>query len=55
MINATAATAALAGISALSAYLNAKYHVAQDLKLVWRKKQAEKYYQKLGTSKIVLL
>ncbi|ORY17614.1 hypothetical protein BCR34DRAFT_474534 [Clohesyomyces aquaticus] len=47
MGSATAATVALAGISALGAYVNAKFHVVQDLKVRRRKQQALKWYRDL--------
>ncbi|KAF2179764.1 acetyl-CoA synthetase-like protein [Zopfia rhizophila CBS 207.26] len=44
---AATAAATVAGVSALTAYLNARYHVAQDLKVKWRRNHAVKWYQKL--------
>ncbi|PSN71610.1 long-chain fatty acid transport protein 1 [Corynespora cassiicola Philippines] len=41
---AAVATASLAGISALGAYLDGKYHIGQDLRIKRRKKQAVKWY-----------
>lgn len=48
MVNTTAAAASIAAISGLAAYLNGKYHIAQDLGVLEFKKQAEKYYAELG-------
>lgn len=45
---AAAAAASLAGISALAAYLDAKYHIGQDLRIKRRVGQAAKYYEELG-------
>lgn len=47
---AAAAAASLAGVSALAAYLDAKYHIGQDLRIKRRVGQAAKYYEDLGTS-----
>lgn len=45
-----AATAAsVAAISSLAAYVNAKYHIGQDLRMLKFKKGAEKHYAELGT------
>ncbi|KAJ4353929.1 uncharacterized protein N0V89_005660 [Didymosphaeria variabile] len=44
---AAAAAASLAGVSALAAYLDAKYHIAQDLRIKRRMGQASKYYADL--------
>jgi hypothetical protein len=45
-----AATAAsVAAISSLAAYINAKYHIGQDLRMLKFKKGAEKHYAELGT------
>jgi len=38
----------LAGLTSLAAYLNGKYHIAQDLKVKRKKKQAVKFYADLG-------
>lgn len=44
-----AATAAsVAAISSLAAYVNAKYHIAQDLRVLRFKKSAESHYAELG-------
>lgn len=44
-----AATAAsVAAISSLAAYINAKYHIGQDLRMLKFKKKAEKHYAELG-------
>jgi hypothetical protein len=45
---ATATVAALAGVSSLAAYLNAKYHIAQDLRVYRRRKRALQYYAELS-------
>lgn len=45
-----AATAAsVAALSSLAAYINAKYHIGQDLRMLKFKKGAEKNYAELGT------
>jgi hypothetical protein len=41
--------AAVAGVTAIGAYLNGKYHIAQDLRAKRRRKQAMDYYAGLGT------
>jgi hypothetical protein len=46
---AATGAAAIAGLAGLAAYLNGKYHIAQDLKTRKKKKQAVKYYAELGT------
>lgn len=44
-----AATAAsVAAITSLAAYVNAKYHVGQDLRMLKFKKKAESHYAELG-------
>ena len=44
-----AATAAsVAAISGLAAYINAKYHIGQDVRMLRFKKGAEKNYAELG-------
>lgn len=51
-----AATAAsVAAISSLAAYINAKYHIGQDLKTLKFKKGAEKHYAELGMCGTVLV
>lgn len=46
-----AATAAsVAAISGLAAYINAKYHIGQDVRMLRFKKGAEKNYAELGMS-----
>lgn len=47
-MSTTAAAASLAAVSGLAAYLNAKYHVAQDLRLVRFKRKSERFYEELG-------
>jgi len=49
--NAAASVAALAG---LGAYINAKYHIGQDLRQLKFKGNAEKHYVDLGESYLVL-
>ena len=45
-----AATAAsVAAISSLAAYINAKYHIGQDLQSLKFKRGADKHYAELGT------
>jgi hypothetical protein len=51
---ATTAVASVAAISGLAAYLNGKYHLKQDIKLLRAKKEAAKYYEQLGTSPVPL-
>jgi hypothetical protein len=46
---ATTSAIALTGVTAIGAYLNGKYHIAQDLKAKRRRKQAVDYYAGLGT------
>jgi hypothetical protein len=47
-MDATAAAASVAAISGLAAYVNGKYHIAQDLKALRFKKRAGSYYEELG-------
>jgi hypothetical protein len=47
-MDATAAAASVAAISGLAAYVNAKYHIAQDLRGLRFKKRAANYYEELG-------
>lgn len=44
----TTTAAALAAASALAAYVNAKYHVAQDINTLKFKRNSTKYYEQLG-------
>ena len=46
---AATSAVALAGVTAIGAYLNGKYHIAQDLRAKRRRKQAVDYYAGLGT------
>jgi hypothetical protein len=46
---AAAAAASLAGVSALAAYLDAKFHIGQDLRVKRRVGQVTRYYADLGT------
>lgn len=50
-MTATAAAASLAAISGLAAYLNGKYHLAQDLRVLRFKGRAGKYYANLVNTK----
>ena len=52
---AAPAAAALAGVAALGAYINAKYHVAQDVRALRKKRVAMKWYAELGVWISVLL
>lgn len=45
---ALTAASAVAGLSALSAYLNAKYHIGHDIGLLKRKKVTERWIAELG-------
>jgi hypothetical protein len=45
----TAATAAVAGGTALAAYLDGKFHIHKDLSTISRLKKAERGYKKAGT------
>lgn len=47
---AAAAAASVAAISGLAAYVNAKYHVAQDVRALKFKARAARYYADLGMS-----
>lgn len=47
-MTATATAASVAAISSLAAYINAKYHIGQDLRILKFKKGAEKHYAELG-------
>jgi hypothetical protein len=47
-MDATTAAASVAAISGLAAYVNAKHHIAQDLKALRFKKRAASYYEELG-------
>jgi hypothetical protein len=46
---AATAVASVAAASGLAAYLNGKYHLAQDLKALKFRRNATKYYDELGT------
>ncbi|KAF2474302.1 acetyl-CoA synthetase-like protein [Lindgomyces ingoldianus] len=46
-MNIAVASTAVAGMSALGAYLNAKYHIGQDLRARKRKQEAMNWYQNL--------
>lgn len=43
-----APVAAIAGVSALAAYVNGKYHITQDLRAERKKKRAGEWYDGLG-------
>jgi hypothetical protein len=45
----TAATAAVAGGTALAAYLNGKFHIRKDLYRISRLKKGKRGYEKAGT------
>jgi hypothetical protein len=47
-MDATTAAASVAAISVLAAYLNGKYHVAKDLKVLGFKKKAGSYYAEIS-------
>jgi hypothetical protein len=47
-MSAAAAAASVAAVTGVGAYLNAKYHIAQDVKGLIFKKNAAKYYAELG-------
>jgi hypothetical protein len=44
-----AATAAVAGGTALAAYLDGKFHIRKDLSMISRLKRNEREYKKTGT------
>ena len=46
---AATGAAALAGVTGVAAYLNAKFHVAQDIGAIRRAQKTGRYYEKLGT------
>ncbi|KAF2854305.1 acetyl-CoA synthetase-like protein [Plenodomus tracheiphilus IPT5] len=50
-MDTTTVAASLAAISGLAAYLNAKYHISQDLKLVKFKKRSAQFYAELVRTK----
>jgi hypothetical protein len=54
---AVTTAASVAAVSGLAAYLNGKYHLAQDIEALMFRRKALKYYQELGkyttTSNIV--
>jgi hypothetical protein len=45
---AATAAASVAAVSGLAAYLNGKYHLAQDLEALIFRRKALKYYQDIG-------
>lgn len=47
-MTAAATAASVAALSGLAAYINGKYHIAQDLRMLRFKKKAGKYYADLG-------
>jgi|TARA_R110002003_G_scaffold2545_3_gene24448 hypothetical protein len=47
---ATTAAASVAAVTGLAAYLNGKYHLAQDIKALRFRRKAAKYYAELGMS-----
>ncbi|KZM21814.1 uncharacterized protein EKO05_0003137 [Ascochyta rabiei] len=50
-MTAAATAASVAAISSLAAYINAKYHIGQDLQMLKFKKGAEKHYAELVRTK----
>jgi predicted lysophospholipase L1 biosynthesis ABC-type transport system permease subunit len=47
-MDATTAAVSVAAITGLAAYVNGKYHVAQDLKVLGFKRRAGRYYAETG-------
>jgi hypothetical protein len=45
---AATAAASVAAATGLAAYLNGKYHLAQDIKALKSRRSGTKYYQELG-------
>ena len=45
----TTAALSVAAVSGLAAYVNGKYHIGQDLRILNIKRKALKHYQDLGT------
>jgi hypothetical protein len=45
---AVTAAASIAAVSGLTAYLNGKYHLAQDIKALAFRRKAAKYYEEIG-------
>jgi hypothetical protein len=45
---AATTAASVAAVTGLAAYLNGKYHLAQDIKALRFKRNANKYYAELG-------
>jgi hypothetical protein len=48
LLTATTAAAAIAGAGALAAYIDAKYHISQDIGQLLHLRQAEKWYLENG-------
>ncbi|KAE8850817.1 hypothetical protein PTNB85_01233 [Pyrenophora teres f. teres] len=46
-MDATVAAASVATVASVAAYLNAKYHIAQDIEAIRSRSQAQKYYNQL--------
>jgi hypothetical protein len=46
---AATAAASVAAATGLAAYLNGKYHLAQDIRALKFRRNAAKYYEELGT------
>lgn len=44
----TTAALSVAAATGLAAYVNGKYHIAQDLRVLNLKRQAAKHYEQLG-------
>lgn len=49
-MSAATVAASIAAASGVAAYLNGKYHVAQDIRGLRFKRKAGKYYEELGKS-----
>lgn len=47
--------ASVAALSGLGAYLNAKYHLVQDVKALKFRRSSMKYYEELGESILRML
>ncbi|KAI2476095.1 Long-chain fatty acid transport protein 1 [Pyrenophora tritici-repentis] len=46
-MDATVAAASVAAVTSVAAYLNAKYHIAQDIDAIRSRSKAQKYYSQL--------
>jgi hypothetical protein len=47
-MSAAIAAASVAAVTGAGAYLNAKYHIGQDVKTLRQKKEGDKHYAELG-------